>query len=119
MPTGQPRDCRGMERRMVRPRLRLSRLVALRVVQKPLGILLPRVVDVSRPAVQSNTAVGVLFNQATGVIDDRAVRPPDADVLAIGQAHFRSVIHCAKLAQDGKDRTGFEQSRADMSYWDL
>jgi hypothetical protein len=23
------------------------------------------------------------------------------------------------LGQDGKDRTGFEQSRADMSYWDL
>ena len=24
-----------------------------------------------------------------------------------------------RLGQDGKDRTGFEQSRADMSYWDL
>src|ERR1039457_4847924 len=74
----------------------LLRLVAFGVVQEPLGILRPLVVDVRRPAVQRNAAVRVLFHQAAVVINDRAVQQAHPDILAIGQAHFRSLVHCAK-----------------------
>src|ERR1035438_1333519 len=54
-------------------RVGLLRPVAFGVVQKPLGVLRPLVVDVRRPAVQRNAAVRVLFHQAAVVINDRAV----------------------------------------------
>src|SRR4030095_11958384 len=71
----------------------LSPLVSLGIVQQPLRIFAPLVVNIFRPAVQSNTAVRVLFHQATDVINDRPVRQTYPDVLSVGQPHYRSLMH--------------------------
>jgi hypothetical protein len=74
----------------------LSSFVGLDIVQKPLRILAPLVVDVFHPAVQRDATVGVLFYQATDVIDDRPVRQTHSDVLSVGQPNYRSLMHFAK-----------------------
>ena len=83
----------------------LLALAATVFVQKPLFVLVSRVVDVPGPSMERNAAVRVLFHQAPGVINHRTVGQTDADILAVGQAHYGSFVHCSQAYHDARFRT--------------